>query len=72
MKHAKNRRVRILTWVVSSCGDKIFYSGPSTSPKVLRKPIPPRSDAGKFQKMPKTRMSAAASSVVRTVKKRKR
>ncbi|KIM89216.1 hypothetical protein PILCRDRAFT_813143 [Piloderma croceum F 1598] len=47
-------------------------AGPSTSPKVLRKPIPPRSDAGKFQKMPKTRMAAAASSVARTVKKRKR
>jgi len=44
-------------------------AGPSTPPKAPRKP---RNEAAKVQKIPKTRTAAAASSVARTVKRRKR
>jgi len=44
-------------------------AGPSTPPKAPRKP---RNETAKVQKIPKTRTAAAASSVARTVKRRKR
>jgi MRG-binding protein len=57
----------------SNCSDPILDSGPPTSSKVPRKPIPTRNVSGKFQKIrTRTAAATAASSAARTVKKRKR
>jgi MRG-binding protein len=54
--------------------DSILHSGPTTMSKALRKPQPPRGDSGKLQKGTKSRTAAAtaASSAVRSAKKRKK